>query len=162
MALASVAIKKLGLHKLLLINSVELSVAIGQHVPLLDALTPEEVIVHGWKQDPPKALSDVLESVLGALFVDADYNYDKVAPIVEAVLADLLAVLRPDLPKDPVTEFMIWAAKSGCRCVSFSCVSSLSCSPSSQRSRVLCLCAGNRRAGRSSAGGTAWPSSSTG
>ena len=118
-AFACVAVKKLGLHKLLLINNVELSIAIGNYVPVLETLSEEEVILHGWKQDPPKALSDVLESVMGALFVDCDYNYDKAAAIAETVLEDLLAVLRPDLPKDPMTELMLWVGQHGCRCVSY-------------------------------------------
>ena len=118
-AFASIAVKRLGLHKLLLINNVELSIAIGKHVPILEEITDEEIILNGWKHDPPKALSDVLESVFGALFVDCDYNYDKAAAITEMVLEDLLAALRPDLPKDPVTELMVWVAQSGCRCVSF-------------------------------------------
>ena len=117
--LASVAVKRLGLHKLLLINNVELSMAIGKYIPILEELSEEDVVLHGWKHDPPKALSDVFEGVMGALFVDCGYRYDKAATIVEAVLEDLLAVLRPDLPKDPTTELMIWVAQSGCRCVSF-------------------------------------------
>ncbi|TBU24821.1 hypothetical protein BD309DRAFT_1080474 [Dichomitus squalens] len=118
-AFASIAVKRLGLHKILLINNVELSMAISKHVPILEEITDEEIIINGWKHDPPKALSDVLESVLGALFVDCDYNYDKAAAITEMVLGDLLAALRPDLPKDPVTELMVWVAQSGCRCISF-------------------------------------------
>ena len=118
-AFASVAVKRLGLHKLLLINNVELTMAISTHVPVLEEISDEDIVLHGWKHDPPKALSDVLESVLGALFVDCDYNYDKAAVITEMVLEDLLAVLKPDLPKDPVSELMVWVAQAGCRCTSF-------------------------------------------
>ncbi|KAI1783424.1 hypothetical protein LXA43DRAFT_1187033 [Ganoderma leucocontextum] len=118
-ALASVAVKRLGLHKLLLINNVELSMAISTHVPVLEEISDEEIILHGWKHDPPKALSDVLESVLGALLIDCEYNYDRAAVITEMVLENLLAVLQPDLPKDPVSELMVWVAQAGCRCTNF-------------------------------------------
>ncbi|KAI0700535.1 hypothetical protein C8T65DRAFT_657631 [Cerioporus squamosus] len=119
-ALASIAVKKLALHKLLLINNVELSIAISNYIPILEEISAEEVVLHGWKYDPPKALSDVFESIMGALFIDCDWNYDKAAAIIEVVMEDLLAILSPDLPKDPVTELMVWVAQAGCRCVSFS------------------------------------------
>ncbi|KAI0628716.1 hypothetical protein C8Q77DRAFT_1145050 [Trametes polyzona] len=118
-AFAMLAVKKLRLHQLLLINNVELSIAISRHVPVLEEIDEEEVIIHGWKHDPPKALSDVFESIMGALFVDCDYQYDKAAAVIETVMADLLATLRPDLPRDPVSQFMVWAAKAGCSSVSF-------------------------------------------
>jgi len=67
------------LHKHLLINNVELSTAITRHVPLLESLLPEDVIVKGWKYDPPKALSDVLESLIGAVLVDSAYDFERTA-----------------------------------------------------------------------------------
>ncbi|OJT13423.1 Dicer-like protein 1 [Trametes pubescens] len=118
-ALASLAVNRLGLHKLLLINNVELSIAISRYVPILEEISNEEIILDGWKHDPPKALSDVFESVMGALFVDCDYNYDKAAAVIEMVMDDLIDALRPDLPRDPVSQLMVWVAKAGCRCVSF-------------------------------------------
>ncbi len=119
-ALASIAVKKLALHKLLLINNTELSIAISNYIPILEEISAEEVVLHGWKYDPPKALSDVFESIMGALFIDCDWMYDKAATIIEVVMEDLLAVLSPDLPKDPMSELMVWVAQAGCRCVSFS------------------------------------------
>ncbi|KAH9918392.1 uncharacterized protein BXZ73DRAFT_92224 [Epithele typhae] len=118
-ALASVAVKRLRLHKMILINNIDLSMAIEKYVPVLEAISEEEVVLHGWKQDPPKALSDVLESVVGAVFVDCGYDYDKAAAVVQVLLEDLIAVLRPDLPKDPVSELMVWVGQSGCRAIRF-------------------------------------------
>ncbi|TFY62422.1 hypothetical protein EVJ58_g3872 [Rhodofomes roseus] len=118
-ALASVAVKRLGLHRLLLVNNVELSITIGKHVPILEELTDEEIIHNAWKQDPPKALSDVLESLLGAVLVDSGYNFERAASVAEVCMGGLLSVLSPNLPKDPVSELMIWVAQSGCRKVFF-------------------------------------------
>ncbi|KAI0324687.1 hypothetical protein GY45DRAFT_1364938 [Cubamyces sp. BRFM 1775] len=118
-ALAVLAVKRLRLHQYLLINNVELSIAIARYVPILEEISDEEIIHHGWKQDPPKALSDVFESVMGALLIDCDYNYDKAAAIVEIVMEDFLALLHPDMPRDPVSQLMVWVAQSGCRCVRF-------------------------------------------
>ena len=87
-ALASVAVNRLSLHKMLLVNNVELSIAISKYVPILEATSSEEIIHSGWKHDPPKAISDVLESVLGAMFVDMNYNFEKASSLVEEVLKE--------------------------------------------------------------------------
>lgn len=117
--LACIAVRRLGLHKHLLINNVELSTAITRHVPLLTSLSPEDTISKGWKYDPPKALSDVLESIVGAVLVDTRFDFEKTAVIVEAVISDVLEALTTDLPRDPVSELMVWAAAAGCRRISF-------------------------------------------
>jgi endoribonuclease Dicer len=118
-ALAYVAVRKLKLHKLILVNNVELSMAISRYVPLLEELSDNEIINRGWKHDPPKALSDVLESVLGAILVDSAWNYDIAASVTQYVLEDILEVLTPNLPKDPVSELMTWVAKAGCKHIRF-------------------------------------------
>ncbi|KAI6138924.1 hypothetical protein BKA82DRAFT_3009633 [Pisolithus tinctorius] len=117
--LASIAVKRLGLHKHLLINNAELSTAINRHVPLLETLMPEDVIVKGWKYDPPKALSDVLESLIGAVLIDSAYNFERTAAVVEVVMSDILDVLTTNLPRDPVSELMVWAATAGCKRIAF-------------------------------------------
>ncbi|KAG2130167.1 ribonuclease III domain-containing protein [Suillus bovinus] len=117
--LASVAVRRLGIHKHLLVNNAELSTAITTHVPLLTSLSPEDTISKGWKYDPPKALSNVLESIVGAVLVDTRFDFEKTAVIVEAVISDVLEVLTTDLPRDPVSELMVWAAAAGCRRISF-------------------------------------------
>ncbi|CAL1703381.1 unnamed protein product [Somion occarium] len=118
-ALAYVAVKHLQLHKVLLVNNVELSMAIGRYVPILEQTTGDDITINGWKQDPPKAISDVLESVLGAVFVDSGYNFEKTSVVAETVLRELLITLKPDMPKDPVSTLMVWSARSGCRKISF-------------------------------------------
>jgi endoribonuclease Dicer len=118
-ALAFVAVQKLKIHKLLLINNVELSIAMARYIPILEELTAAEIVTKGWKHDPPKALSDALESTLGAVLVDCAWSYDLAAAVTEYVLEDILEVLTPDLPKDPVSELMTWIAKAGCREVRF-------------------------------------------
>jgi endoribonuclease Dicer len=117
--LAFIAIRKLKLHKLLLINNVELSIAISRYVPILEDLCATEIVTKGWKHDPPKALSDALESTLGAVLVDMAWNYDRASAVVHYVLEEVLEVLTPDLPKDPVSELMTWVAKSGCHHIRF-------------------------------------------
>jgi hypothetical protein len=103
----------------LLTNNVELSFAISRYVPLLEAVSGEDIVTSGWKYDPPKVLSDVLESVLGAILVDSAYNFEKVESVIEFVLGDILAALSPSLREDPVSDLIKWMARSGCRDISF-------------------------------------------
>lgn len=118
-ALAWVAVNKLNLHRVVLINNVELSLAIKKYVDVFETTSCQDIVNDGWKHDPPKALSDILESVLGAAFVDMDYNFEKASVMVEAILLELLEVLSPHMPRDPVSELMVWTAKAGCRKISF-------------------------------------------
>ncbi|KAF9025151.1 P-loop containing nucleoside triphosphate hydrolase protein [Hymenopellis radicata] len=114
-ALAFLAVKHLGLHKLALINNVDLSMAIDQAIPVLESLTPKDILTHGWKYHPPKALSDFFESIMGAVLVDSGYDYERTAAVVECVMACLLDEVSPSLKQDPVTELHHWVAKAGCR-----------------------------------------------
>ena len=106
--------KKLGLHKIMLVNSMELHVAIDRAVSVLDSLSAEEVVKNGWKYDPPKALSDLFESVVGAVLVDSGYDYEKTTAVLEYVMEDVLEVLSPSLVKDPISELLEWTARAGC------------------------------------------------
>ncbi|KAA1477124.1 hypothetical protein DENSPDRAFT_571422 [Dentipellis sp. KUC8613] len=113
--LAYVAVKHLGLHKLMMANNSELSIAIDRYAPILEQLSPRDIVLQSWAHDPPKAISDILESLVAAIFVDSAYNFHKTAVIVEGFMSDILDVLSPDMPADPVSELMVWTAKSGCR-----------------------------------------------
>ncbi|KAF5386991.1 hypothetical protein D9615_001961 [Tricholomella constricta] len=114
-ALASVAVKRLGLHKIMLINRLDLTEAINAYVPLLESSSGQEIVERGWKYDPPKALSDVFESVMGAVLVDSAYNYEKAATVAEHVMEDILLALSPSVSRDPVSTLVEWIASVGCK-----------------------------------------------
>ncbi|KAJ6488501.1 hypothetical protein C8R47DRAFT_1125761 [Mycena vitilis] len=113
-ALAYIAVRWLKLHQLMLVNSVKLSMEIQRYVPQLQACSGEEIVHRGWAYDPPKVLSDVFESVIGAVLVDSNYNYEHTASVVELVMEDVLAALTPSLRRDPISELLEWAGKAGC------------------------------------------------
>lgn len=117
--LSNIAVRKLGLHNRMLLNNLELNVAIEHYAPILASVSGAEIVRSGWKFDPPKALSDIFESLIGAVLVDSGYDYDKTASIVEYVMDDVLEALTPDIAKDPVSEVMEWVAQSGCRQLAF-------------------------------------------
>ena len=118
-ALASLAVKRLELHKVILLNNATLSTAIWSYAKLLLETSYAEIAINGWKYEPPKALGDVFESVMGAVFVDSGYNFEKFSVVVEMVMEDLLNEIEMDLPLDPVSNLMIWMSKNGCRRVNF-------------------------------------------
>ncbi|KAG6845200.1 hypothetical protein H0H87_012527 [Tephrocybe sp. NHM501043] len=74
----------------------------------------QDIVERGWKYDPPKALSDAFESVMGAVLVDSAYNYDKAAAVVEHVMEDVISVLSPSIAWDPVTNLRQWITQAGC------------------------------------------------
>lgn len=113
--LASIAVRRLGLHKVLLSNNTELSIAISRYVPILEETSTEEMVLKSWAHDPPKVISDVLESLVAAILIDSAYNFEKTSAVVEELMQDALDALSPDMPPDPVSALLVWAARSGCR-----------------------------------------------
>lgn len=113
-ALASLGVRKLRVHKYLLYNSIDLNHAINLFIPILESTPPEEIVRRGWRYDPPKAISDVFESIVGAVFVDTGYDLDRTGHIVTWLMEDILEALSPSIPKDPVSELLEWLASNGC------------------------------------------------
>ena len=103
----------------MLVNRVDLMEAIGSYIPLLQAASCEEIVKRGWRYNPPKAISDVFESVMGAVLIDSGYNYERAAVVVEYVMEDVLSALSPSISLDPVSELLEWAAGSGCTKITF-------------------------------------------
>ncbi|EJD06192.1 uncharacterized protein FOMMEDRAFT_145449 [Fomitiporia mediterranea MF3/22] len=112
--LAALAVNRLSLHKYLLANCVELSEDVAKEVEILSAASYEDVSLNDWRYDPPKVLGDIFESVIGAVFVDSGFDYTITAPIIEELMKDVLVLLHPDIPYDPVSRLLQWVAKSGC------------------------------------------------
>jgi len=118
-SLAHIAVNRLELHKMILANNIELNLAIDRSVSVLTGVSGKEIIEAGWKFDPPKALSDVFESVIGAVLVDSGYDYEKTVSVLEHIMSDVLDPLSPSVAWDPVTDLISWMAGEGCRLVSF-------------------------------------------
>ncbi|KZS98895.1 P-loop containing nucleoside triphosphate hydrolase protein [Sistotremastrum niveocremeum HHB9708] len=113
-ALATAAIRELTIQKYLLQNNVELGKAVSAYVPILESMSYEQIARDGWKYEPPKVLCDVMESVLGAVLVDTNFDYAKSALVARKAISGLLEVLNPYMPRDPVSELLTWVAKQGC------------------------------------------------
>ncbi|KAI0261075.1 hypothetical protein BC834DRAFT_973021 [Gloeopeniophorella convolvens] len=121
--LAFVAVQILGLHEFILAEHEELASAVVKYASILRATSCHDIVMQSWAHDPPKVMSDVLESLVAAILIDSGYNFEKTICIVDAIMDCVLEVLYLDLPPDPVSAFFVWAAKAGCQriCLRKSC-----------------------------------------
>ena len=53
------------------------------------------------------------------VLVDSANDFERTAAVVEVVMSDILDVLTTNLPRDPVSELMVWAATARCKRISF-------------------------------------------
>ena len=71
----------------LLVDSIELSLSIDVSVSILSGASGKEIIESGWKFVPPRVLSDVFESVVGAILVDRVVTItSKIVAVLEHVV----------------------------------------------------------------------------
>ncbi|EJU05694.1 hypothetical protein DACRYDRAFT_113750 [Dacryopinax primogenitus] len=117
--LGAVAIRELGLYKHMLYMARRLDLEITLSVRVLEPLSYQELAEKWWEFDPPKALNDVLEAVLGAVLVDTNYDLQLCRPVLERLFKDILPLAHPDVPLHPVMELYMWAARKGCTRIRF-------------------------------------------
>lgn len=97
--LSALAVTKLGVHKYFLAKSMKLCKDLAQEVELLNSNPLEDVVINDWNYDPPKVLSDMFESIIGAMFVDS-FAYPRIAAIVHDLMEDVLDFLTIDAQSD--------------------------------------------------------------
>jgi len=112
--LSAIALKVLNLDKSILHSSAILPLAMEAARAELVPMAYRDIVCNTWKLDPPKALGDVTESVLAAVFVDANFDLEIAFKVIRHVMKDLLEALHPDTPKDPISEMLMYMAKEGC------------------------------------------------
>lgn len=117
--LSAIGTKKLNVHKLMLCELVSLTKAMNQTAQEYDEMTFQQIIDVLWRLDAPKALGDVVEALLGAVFVDSGWKYDVANKVALHLLEDVLKLVHPDMPSDPTTEFMLWVGRHGCNQVKY-------------------------------------------
>lgn len=107
------------LHKYMLAMSPKLEKEIQVHIVQSAEVPYSTLVLEAWNWDPPKALADMFEAVIGAILVDSGFDLDRTFAVMEPLMEPVVSVVSPNIPKDPITEFMIWCHKSGCRAVKF-------------------------------------------
>ncbi|GEM09354.1 endoribonuclease Dicer [Rhodotorula toruloides] len=103
--LALLAVKKLDLHKMVLHSSPPLETALREAAEQAKQFEYADVPTGSltWLWDPPKVLGDVLESLLGVVFVDCGMRLGPVLDVLDRLVTSL-ADTAPTLPKSPCTS----------------------------------------------------------
>jgi len=117
--LSAIGTKKLNIHKLMFCDVVSLANAMNNTATEYDDMTFEQIIEVLWKLDAPKAIGDVVEALLGAVFVDSGWSYDVANTVALHLLKEVLQLVHPDMPCDPTTEFLLWVGRYGCTQVKY-------------------------------------------
>ena len=78
-----------------------------------------EVVNSMWRLDVPKALSDVVEALLGAVLIDSCYDYEVTREVVLRLLKEPLEYVHPRMGDDSLHEFLKWVGIFGCGQVQF-------------------------------------------
>lgn len=103
----------------MLADSPTLMLAIDEYIESSKDVLYPQLVVETWNFDPPKPMADLLEAVIGAVFVDSNFNLNYVFSLLTTIMADVLSVVSPNMPRDPTTELMIYTARNGCRKVRY-------------------------------------------
>jgi endoribonuclease Dicer len=117
--LASLGTKKLRLHKTIETASLQLMRAMKEAADTFESMSYVEVLDSMWRLDVPKALSDVVEALMGAVLIDSGYDYELTREVGLRLLKEPLNYVHPQLPDDPIHEFLKWVGKFGCGQVRF-------------------------------------------
>ena len=110
--LGTLSARALSLQKYMLADSLELGTAIDRYLETTQDVHYSRLVVETWAFDPPKPMADLLEAVIGAVLVDSDFSIETVFRVLEPIMAPVLDVVSPEMPRDPTTELMIWAART--------------------------------------------------
>lgn len=117
--LAAIAIKELSLDRCVLHASPMLPQATELARTELENMPYRDIVTSYWKLQPPKTLGDLVESVLGAVFVDSNFDLDVAFKVVDRIFGKMMTELHPDLPMDPTSDLMVYLAKRGCHKIRF-------------------------------------------
>ena len=117
--LASIGTKKLGLHKTINTTSLQLVKAMKEAADIFASMSFVEVVDSMWRLDVPKALSDVVGALLGAVLIDSSYDYELAREVGLKLLKEPLEYVHPHLANNPMHEFLKWVGKFGCGQVRF-------------------------------------------
>ena len=84
-----------------------------------DSMSYVEVVDSMWRRDVTKALSDVVEALLGAVLIDSSHDYELACGVGLRLLKEPLEYMHPQLAGDPIHEFLKWVGEFGCGQVRF-------------------------------------------
>ncbi|KAG9098281.1 Dicer-like protein 1 [Ceratobasidium sp. UAMH 11750] len=104
----------LELHKCILTSSHALEKAMASFAAEVEEVSLPEILRSCWKIDAPKPISDVFESIFGAVFVDSSFDLELTFTIIDRVMSEIMQFISPNMPGDPTSELVRWVASQGC------------------------------------------------
>jgi endoribonuclease Dicer len=114
-SLGYIALTKLEVQKYLLHGSVNLEQAV--HRAVREVATSFQVGRFAeavWLWEPAKVLGDVVEALLGAVFVDSGHSLEATDRVLDRLLGDILPILGQDVEPDYISRITTWRQKVGC------------------------------------------------
>ena len=94
---SSIAIPKLILDAMEIFRNVDVDALLNEH----------------WEYHPAKLLADVVESIIGAMFVDVNHDYEEVKKLVLPLIDKVLQASDTCRIDCPIMELMAWAGSVG-------------------------------------------------
>ncbi|KAG9094888.1 Dicer-like protein 1 [Ceratobasidium sp. UAMH 11750] len=104
----------LELHKCILTSSNALEKAMTSFAAEVEEVSLPEILRSCWKIDAPKPISDVFESIFGAVFVDSSFDLELTFAVIDRVMSKIMQFVSPNMPGDPTSELVRWVASQGC------------------------------------------------
>ncbi|GAA5881946.1 hypothetical protein JCM3774_002082 [Rhodotorula dairenensis] len=122
-ALALIGCRKLELHKRILHSSPALEAALREAAEEAQQYTYEQVVKGDltFLWSPPKVISDVVEAILAAVFIDAGFELEPVLLVLDRLFADIMP--HVDLSsevRDPYSRFLMLVDSLACTSLSVS------------------------------------------
>ncbi|KAA1110895.1 Dicer-like protein 1 [Puccinia graminis f. sp. tritici] len=110
-SLGFLAIKKLGLHKVIMHRSESFEQACVEAIKAIEPFTSIEEFFSNLENlfvvfDPPKILNDVLEAIVGAVFIDSRFDLPTVYRTIDKIFEDVTPGLSRIVARDPLSTML--------------------------------------------------------
>lgn len=90
-------------------NSVAIPRLIREAMEIFRKVDVEALLNEHWEYHPAKLLADVVESIIGAMFVDVQHDYEEVKKLVLPMIEKVLQASDSCRINCPIMELMAWA-----------------------------------------------------
>lgn len=115
-ALSLISIKVLQLQNTILHTSQLLAAAMREAKQQADSYNYSDMLTDlTWLYDPPKVCGDVLESIIGAIFIDSNFNLEIVMDVLDRIYKQVLPFLGKVEIRDPYSRIVIFGQSIHCR-----------------------------------------------
>ncbi|WAQ82840.1 hypothetical protein PtA15_3A204 [Puccinia triticina] len=110
-SLGFLAIRKLGLHEIIMHKSETFKQACAEAIEAIKPFTKIEEFFSNLNNlfvvfDPPKILNDVLEAVVGAVFIDSGFDLPTVYRTLDIIFEDVTPGLSRLIARDPLSTML--------------------------------------------------------